>query len=345
MMSNDICPICKGEANMTRLGVDYFYECHSCGRLYVQASAKHDNSYPASLDILSTYLYYNNRFSNPLGITHKNFFNIIGDETFERMIRAYYPHSLEVTKDVVETWYPQKFDEQVDCFLSALYKRQKYNGQGVTFTKAMLYSACFVKCEDYKSRLESEESKQQVDFFLSYLIDEKLIKVSREEDEITDITLLHRGLNRVDILGKSKKSKHIFVAMSFNNDTTSTREAIRNGIAAAGFIPDYIDEIIHNHQIMPEMFRLIRESHILILDISYPNYGSYYEAGYALGLGKEVIVCCSSKMFNKKYEAEEEKKFERYLRPHFDILQKQILIWDDESDLTKKLSEWIKAIE
>ena len=49
-------------------------------------------------------------------------------------------------------------------------------------------------------------------------------------------------------------------------------------------------------------------------------------------------------MFNKNYETDEEKKFERYLKPHFDIAQKQILIWNDESDLTKKLSEWIKAL-
>ena len=35
---------------------------------------------------------------------------------------------------------------------------------------------------------------------------------------------------------------------------------------------------------------------------------------------------------------------EKYRKPHFDIAQKQILIWEDLNDLRKKLSEWIKAI-
>ena len=80
------------------------------------------------------------------------------------------------------------------------------------------------------------------------------------------------------------------------------------------------------------------------MEISAPNYGAYYEAGYALGLGKEVIVCCSKDVFTKSYETEEEQKYQKYLRPHFDIAQKQILVWNDYEDLKHKLSEWIKAI-
>lgn len=30
----------------------------------------------------------------------------------------------------------------------------------------------------------------------------------------------------------------------------------------------------------------------MVVDITYPNYGAYYEAGYAQALGKEVIICC-----------------------------------------------------
>ena len=82
--------------------------------------------------------------------------------------------------------------------------------------------------------------------------------------------------------------------MAFNSGTNATREAIRAGIIEAGYSPEFIDEIIHNHQIVPEMLRLIRESRFLILDITDPNYGAYYEAGYALGLGKEVIISCSN---------------------------------------------------
>ena len=57
--------------------------------------------------------------------------------------------------------------------------------------------------------------------------------------------------------------------------------------------------------------------------------------------GKEVIISCSKERYTHKYESEDEKKYERYLRPHFDIAQKQLLIWDDYDDLSKKICEWI----
>lgn len=87
--------------------------------------------------------------------------------------------------------------------------------------------------------------------------------------------------------------------MAFNDGTKETREVIRAGVEKSGFCSKFIDEIIHNHQIMPEMFRLIRECQFLILEISDPNYGAYYEAGYALGLGKEVIICCKKEVLIK----------------------------------------------
>ena len=155
-----------------------------------------------------------------------------------------------------------------------------------------------------------------------------------------------KGFERIDSLQLENRSngKNVFVSMSFSDNTKLTREALRNAIIDAEFSPEFIDEIIHNKQIVPEMFRLIRESRFLILEISDPNYGAYYEAGYALGLGKEVIICCSKEVFNKKYESDEEKKYAKYLCPHFDIAQKQILVWDDYLDLRKKLTEWIKEL-
>lgn len=131
--------------------------------------------------------------------------------------------------------------------------------------------------------------------------------------------------------------------MAFSDGTKNIREVIRNGITNAGYSAELIDEIIHNKQIVPEMLRLIRESRFLVLDITEPNYGAYYEAGYAQGLGKEVIICCRAEKTNEKLTIDEE-KYSKYIRPHFDIAQKQILFWNDFNDLSKKLSEWIKAI-
>ena len=149
--------------------------------------------------------------------------------------------------------------------------------------------------------------------------------------------------------------------MAFNTNTVETRNAIRQGIINAGYSPEFIDEIIHNHQIVPEMLRLIRECRFLILDITDPNFGAYYEAGYAAGLDKEVIVCCKKEVFDRKIfqceylddvkvENKQELKekgcayFVKATKPHFDIAQKQTLVWDNYEDLTKKLTFWIKSI-
>ena len=69
-----------------------------------------------------------------------------------------------------------------------------------------------------------------------------------------------------------------------------------------------------------------------MVDITYPNYGAYYEAGYAQALGKEVIVCCRKDNFDNPNT-----------RPHFDIAQKSMIIWSNNEDLVSRLKRRIEA--
>ena len=188
---------------------------------------------------------------------------------------------------------------------------------------------------------KAKDVELQKEYILKFLINVGFL----EQYQKTSYILTPKALQRIYELQKMNSiNKDVFVSMAFNDSTIETCEAIRAGVEKAGFCSKFIDEIIHNHQIMPEMFRLIRECQFLILEISDPNYGAYYEAGYALGLGKEVIICCKKEVFEKEYVTKEEKKYARYMKPHFDIAQKQILVWTDCPDLIKKLSEWIKAL-
>ena len=66
--------------------------------------------------------------------------------------------------------------------------------------------------------------------------------------------------------------------------------------------------------------------------MTFPNYGAYYEAGYAQALRKEVIICCRKKEFE-----------ERDTMPHFDIAQKSMIAWNDEQDLINRLKRRIEA--
>lgn len=66
----------------------------------------------------------------------------------------------------------------------------------------------------------------------------------------------------------------------------------------------------------------------LVMDATVANLGAYYEAGYALGKGKEVIICCDNGEFKKDDK-----------RPHFDIVQKSMIIPGPHRNIQS--GEWI----
>lgn len=317
-----------------------FIECPACGRYECQVLP---NILGKEMkDKIASYLYYT-------GVVEKHedyrFFNLVGSKEYFKSIYEKYPWCHYVSLEEVKSFYPHSFSERVTKILLGFAKRSEFLGDVISFTKVELLSAFFVNRYDKQGNgLEEIKVNYQYEQIAKYLIDNKYVEISENTADIR-VSLLPEGWKRIDELQLDESNnKNVFVSMAFNEGTEYTREAIREGIIIAGYSPEFIDEIIHNKQIVPEMFRLIRESRFLILDISDPNYGAYYEAGYALGLGKEVIICCKEEIFSKQYETDEERKYQKYLKPHFDIAQKQILLWEDYEDLKSKLSEWIKAI-
>lgn len=311
----------------------HFYECSSCGRFLLSEEILLNPSLSIKnmKSEFASYLYYNK-------VEDRCFF-VGTNEGHSNYLRGN-PESTSIllTKEMVENWYPKTFSEKIDLILLKLGEKSLYDGAPIFILDEML----FIKRTKPMFESEDESLKSQRKYIMDFLLHNEYITESK--DPILH-TLTPKALERIYELQKTNSTnKDVFVSMAFNDGTKDTREAIRSGIDKAGFSSKFIDEIIHNHQIMPEMFRLIRECRFLILEISDPNYGAYYEAGYALGLGKEVIICCKEEIFNKEYTTDEEKKYAKYLKPHFDIAQKQILVWKDYEDLTKKLSEWIKAL-
>ena len=243
--------------------------------------------------------------------------------------------------DEIRSFFPHKFADRISLILIALAHKSDFFGDSIELPIEELESILFIKRFDGRgNHLRQSKINSQYKQITEYLKENKYVDFDIIRNWRVKISLRADGWKRVDELQQSDlNNKNVFVSMAFNEGTEETRKAIKKGISDAGFSPELIDEIVHNQQIVPEMFRLIRESRFLILEISNPNYGAYYEAGYALGLGKEVIICCSKDIFEKDFGEDS-----KYRKPHFDIAQKQILIWDDYTDLQKKLSEWIKAI-
>lgn len=121
--------------------------------------------------------------------------------------------------------------------------------------------------------------------------------------------------------------------MEFRDETKTIRERFHQAMQNCGYTALAIDEKEHNNQIVPEIFFEIDNSRFLVMDVTYPNCEAYYEAGYALGKGKHVIICCRKDAFENTKEK----------RPHFDIQQKSMIIQETEESLVERLEKRIKA--
>ena len=63
----------------------------------------------------------------------------------------------------------------------------------------------------------------------------------------------------------------------------------------------------------------IRDAKFVIADLTHDNYGAYWEAGYAEGLGKPVIYICEKEKFETK-------------RTHFDTNHCTTVLWSRDND-------------
>lgn len=174
-----------------------------------------------------------------------------------------------------------------------------------------------------------DDCESEIKYFLDYLSKCEYIQYNDgpSEEEWTELSLMPKGYARVDELQKNTAyGRNVLVAMKFGDDTKELREAIRAGIIKADYIPVFIDEVQHNELITPELLKQIRDSKFVVVDLTHQNNGAYFEEGYAMGLGKPVIQLC---------------KVGTIL--HFDIAQKNTIMWDSEDDIPNRLYNRIKA--
>lgn len=215
--------------------------------------------------------------------------------------------------------YPKTFMEKMDMGLlnlSSIYKEFGDYFTGDNFLFHNLY------CSNWEKNFIEITGTLDRMFELGYLtIMEKFHYVisAKGWEKISEMESDKRTLNQG------------FIAMSFSAEAEIISNTFKKAISRCGYVPQRIDEKEHNNQIVPEILFEISRSKFIVVDITYANYGAYYEAGYAEALNKEVIVCCSSKEFNGEN------------KPHFDIAQKSMIVWNDEKDLEERLYRRIEA--
>jgi nucleoside 2-deoxyribosyltransferase len=170
--------------------------------------------------------------------------------------------------------------------------------------------------------------------FLRELADQRYIRFNEVEGG-PQWDVFFRTTKFWEILENLQKTevgnKHAFVAMWFDESMNDYyKDGIKKAIEEAGYVPVRIDLQDFNEKICDEIIAEIKRTKFLIADFSKLRSGVFFEAGFAKGLGREVIFTV------READIEE-------LKLHFDTRQYNHIVYNSPEDLRKKLYNRICA--
>jgi len=221
--------------------------------------------------------------------------------------------------------YPKTPKAKLDNLIKTLYQLQKVDGELVQINDEVAKPEFYYK-HFFKSEAECFYYFKELKY--QGLIDCVFAEVT---DKPFKFRITFKGLNYyLELAEQGDLSKKCFVAMSFDSQMKETREAIREVILQNNFDPIIIDEqlIDSSQTINDAIISAIKSCKFCIADFSQQKDGVYFESGFAVGLGKQVIYSCSQEWFTKS---------------HFDTNHFPHIIYTSNSDLAKKLDMKIKA--
>jgi hypothetical protein len=170
--------------------------------------------------------------------------------------------------------------------------------------------------------------------FINYLREWRFVSGAPIGGDHQRIKITADGWARIEELSSSDPdSSQCFVAMWFHDDTRNVRKAIIEAIEKAGYSPKIIDEDKKVDKIDDAIIKEIRRSKFIVADMTFGKEkgmrgGVYYEAGFAHGLGINVI-------WTAKKDTE----------LHFDTRQYYCIPWEDDKleDFIERLADRIEA--
>jgi hypothetical protein len=196
----------------------------------------------------------------------------------------------------------------------------------------------FIRIADYDYPLLDVCDNGELEMLLRYLEQAKFIERSWENDpdgeqvKSNNFLVTVKGWERVETVHNSGIPGRCFVAMSFHD---SLNEAWEKGIEPAlradcGLDPVRVDKREHNEKICDKIIAEIRMSQFLVADFTLHRQGVYFEAGFALGLGRPIIWMCREDEFTPD-------------KVHFDTRQYNHIVWTTPEDLREKLKNRVIA--
>ncbi len=325
------CPVC-GSTTLCHVDCDRhltLYHCPVCGNYQLGAYWQERSHF--NKNHLAAFLAHNAYDS--ADNFEQRYYSTASKEICNQLQEEGQGHPVHIDSEIVEAWYPKSFAEKIDQILLYLHKHAPHIGQTNQFLPQALYSLLFIDRYDlangqFVSR-EDDAIEAEARFIISCLMQQGLIADGGKLPfaAAQRFTITPRGYARIDELQRNTASgKNVLVAMKFGDDTKLLREAIRKGVKSAKYNAIFIDEVQHNDFITPELLKYIRNSKFVVVDLTHKNNGAYLEEGYAMGLGKPVIQLCQDGV-----------------QLHFDIAQKNTIMWKTEDDIPPLLCNRIKA--
>lgn len=178
---------------------------------------------------------------------------------------------------------------------------------------------------------------EDVEYIISFLI--KKGYINSDSLETTEYipylraNLTFKGWDRYYELQRlTKDSRLVFMAMQYGNENLDRifNDVIKDAVSKTGFEIRKLDEERRAGLIDDKLRVEIRRSKFLIADLSDDNNGAYWEAGYAEGLGMQVIYICEEEKFKAK-------------KTHFDTNHHLTIQWKDDPDSLNNFAEELKA--
>jgi len=175
----------------------------------------------------------------------------------------------------------------------------------------------------------------EIDFLQRYLIQKEWIDLYGPHRNGTgQFVVTVPGYERIAEQEVNPSSDRVFVAMWFDDSMVDAREnGIKPAIVNTGYAPVLIDEKPDVDKIDDEIIGEIRRSRFLIADFTYGDKGIrggvYYESGFALGLGLEVIRSCRADQIGDL---------------HFDVDHHYHIAWETSEELREGLERRILAL-
>ena len=153
--------------------------------------------------------------------------------------------------------------------------------------------------------------------------------VEREANSFFRIT--EQGWKRLEPIAPGGEPGTCFVAMASDMVNRAYEPGIRAAVVTdCGFDVILVEKVEHNGSINDLIIAELRRCQCLVADFSHHRNGVYFEAGFARGLGREVISTCLEKEFTPD-------------KVHFDTRPYNHILWEKAADLREQLTARIRA--